>query len=85
MSNRELEIRGKLEFCKKHTYNLNMTLTKLKQCKIEDEELKNKMAEMSVEGKSIDEIIEYWKKNTKEPADIVNGVGEIKKTVPEKP
>jgi hypothetical protein len=43
------------------------------------------MAEMSVEGKSIDEIIEYWKKNTKEPADIVNGVGEVKKTVPEKP
>jgi hypothetical protein len=39
-----------------------MTLTKLKQCKIDDEELKKKMAEMSaVESKSIDEIIEYWK------------------------
>lgn len=39
-----------------------MTLTKLKQAKIEDEELKKKMAEMLVvENKSIDEIIEYWR------------------------
>lgn len=45
-----------------------MTLLKLKQAKITNDILKKKMGEMFVnDNKSIEETLDFWKKNTDEP------------------
>jgi hypothetical protein len=61
-----------------------MTLLKLKQAKIANDILKKKMGEMFVnDDKSIEETLDFWKKNTDEPPESWGDY--VPKTVAPKP